>query len=115
MSSPRGDIPKRVKRALREALMAAHEEELRRALLPLAANFDRWRAGEISSGELTELIHKFHNGAACELFKAYNYGSHETAVAYAIVSGILDRSSLPEDLLNHLSNAIAVYEQERRS
>jgi len=30
--------------ALREAAMAAHEEELRRALIPLEAAFQRWRA-----------------------------------------------------------------------
>jgi len=32
---------KAVKRALRELAAGAHEEELRRALLPIAAAFDR--------------------------------------------------------------------------
>ena len=49
------EMPKRLKRALREAAMAAHEEELRRALVPLDAAFQRWRAGDVGSGELAEL------------------------------------------------------------
>jgi len=32
---------------------AAYEEEIRRALVPLAAAFDAWRAGTITSGALT--------------------------------------------------------------
>src|SRR5919197_5865455 len=36
------DIPKRVKRLLRECAAAAHEEELRRALVPIAEAFKRW-------------------------------------------------------------------------
>ena len=48
------DTPKHVKRALRELAGAAHEEGLRRALVPLQAGFDRWARGELSSGELTD-------------------------------------------------------------
>jgi hypothetical protein len=40
------DIPKRVKRLLREYASAAHEKELRRALLPLADAFKRIGASE---------------------------------------------------------------------
>ena len=57
-----GDIPKRVKRLLREYASAAHEEELRRALLPLAEAFKRWEHGDLDSGELSDLIHRFHQG-----------------------------------------------------
>ena len=33
-------------------------------------------------------------------------------VAYAIVSGILDASQVPDELLEHLSTAIAFYKKE---
>jgi hypothetical protein len=56
------DIPKQIKRLLREQAMLAHEEELRRALLPIAAAFEEWKKGEISSGELSIRIHEFHQG-----------------------------------------------------
>ena len=112
MSGIPHEMPKRLRRALREAAMEAHEEELRRALLPLAAAFEKWRAGELSSGELTERIHEFHDGPARELFKRYNYGALDLAVAHAIVSCVLDRSRLPQELLAALQPAIAFYEQQ---
>lgn len=90
--------------------MTAHEEELRRALVPLEAAFQRWRAGHLGSGELVELIHEFHQGPARELFKKYNSGQLELAVAHAIVSGVVDRSRLPPELLEILGRAIAFYE-----
>jgi len=36
--------------------MLAHEEELRRALVPLAEKFDLWRQGQVSSGKLALII-----------------------------------------------------------
>lgn len=105
-------MPKPLKRALREAAMVAHEEELRRALVPLEAAFQRWRAGDVGSGELAELIHEFHDGPARDLFKKYNYGQLELAVAHAIVSGVLDRSRLPGELVEALGRAITFYEDQ---
>jgi hypothetical protein len=109
------EMPKRLKRALREAAMTAREEELRRALVPLEAAFQRWRAGHVGSGELAELIHEFHEGPVRELFKKYNYGPLELAVAHAIVSGVLDRSRLPSELVEALGRAIAFYEEQGQS
>ena len=76
------EMSKRLKRAVRDAAVAAHEEELRRALIPVDAAFQQWRAGQVSSGELAELIHRFHEGPARDLFKKYNYGQLELAVAH---------------------------------
>jgi hypothetical protein len=110
-----GEMPKRVKRALREVAMQAHEEELRRLLLPLADAFDQWRAGRLSSGELVDMIHQFHQGPARELFKKYNYASLELAVAHAVVTGVIDRGQLPGEILDHLRRAIQFYEEEART
>ena len=105
-------MAKRLKRALREAAMMAHEEELRRALVPLDIAFQRWRAGHLCSGELVELIHEFHQGPARKLFTKYNSGQLEMAVAHAVVTGVLDRSSLSPQLLELLARAIAFYEAQ---
>jgi hypothetical protein len=105
------DMPKRIKRLLREQAMLAHEEELRRALLPIAAAFEEWKKGGLGSGELRDMIHEYHQGPARRLFSKYNNGPLDAVVAYAIVSGILDASRVPDELLEYLSTAIAFYEK----
>ena len=56
------DMPKRIKCLLREQAGQAHEEELRRALVPVAEAFKRWEHGEHGSAELSDIIHRFHQG-----------------------------------------------------
>jgi hypothetical protein len=107
------DMPKRIKRLLRECAAAAHEEELRRALLPVSEAFGRWARSELGSGELSETIHRFHQGPARELWVRYNTPNLETAVAFAITTGVLGRESIPAELLEHLAGALRFYEEER--
>ena len=107
-----GAIPKPVKRLLREYASAAHEEELRRALLPLAEAFERWERGGFDSGELSDLIHRFHQGPARELFLRYNTSNLAAPVAYAIAAGIVDRTAVPGELLEHFTGMIKLYEKE---
>ena len=106
---------KSVKHALRRLSAVAHEEELRRALLPVAAAFEEWRAGQLGSGELTERIHDFHQGPARELFKKYNSGPLEYAVAHAIVARVLDREVVPAEVLEHCKGVIELLEGTPRS
>ena len=58
------ETSKGIKRLIREFAATAHEEELRRALLPLADAFKQWEREELDSFALQERIHKFHQGAA---------------------------------------------------
>jgi hypothetical protein len=102
-------IPKRLKRLLRKWAGEAHEEELRRALVPLAEAFDRWKRGDIASSELSNLIHKFHQGLPRELFVKYNTNHLEAPVAHAIVSGVLDKDKISPELLEHLVAWIKFY------
>lgn len=104
------EIPKRLKRLLRTWAGEAHEEELRRALVLLAEAFDRWKRGDIASSELSNLIHKFHQGRPRELFVKYNTNHLELSVAYAIVTGVLDKDRIPPELLEHLAVSIKFYE-----
>lgn len=107
------ETPKRIRRLLREHAADAHEEELRRALLPVAEAFRRWERGELGSGELSETIHRFHQGPARQLFVRYNTPHLELAVAYAITVGILDRQKIPAELRDHLARALEFYEGQR--
>lgn len=52
-------LSKRLKRILRDQALQAHEEELRRSLVPLSEAFDAWKEGRLSSGELAERITSF--------------------------------------------------------
>src|SRR5881628_1331494 len=101
------ETPKRIKRLLREYAAAAHEEELRRALLPVAEAFKRWERKELDSGELSEIIHKFHQGPARDLWVRYNTAHLAMVVALAITSGVLNRETIPSELLSHVARAIA--------
>jgi hypothetical protein len=104
------EIPKRLKRLLRTWAGEAHEEELRRALVPLAEAFDRWKRGDIASSELSNLIHKFHQGPARQLFVKYDTNHLEAPVAHAIVTGVLEKNKIPPELLEQLAAWIKFYE-----
>jgi hypothetical protein len=107
------ETPKRIKRLLREYAASAHEEELRRTLVSVAEAFKRWERKELGSGELSEIIHTFHQGPARQLWVRYNTERLEMVVAYAITSGVLDRETIPAELLSHLAGAISFYETEQ--
>jgi hypothetical protein len=102
--------PKHVKKLLREALTAAYEGELCAELTKLGHSFTEWRAGCISSGELSHRIHQYEVGPSRELFKRYNDGSPDMNVAYAIVIGVLERKSLPAELLEALAAPLSFYQ-----
>jgi hypothetical protein len=106
-------IPRKMKKLLREYSGLAHESELRHELEALSAQFDEWKNGAMDSWELTEAIHRFHNGTARELYKQYNYGSIELNVAHAIFTGLLDRGQVPRELLDYLKKYLAFYEEQR--
>jgi hypothetical protein len=104
------EIPKRLKRLLRTWAGEAHEEELRRALVSLAEAFDRWKRGDIASSELSNIIHKFHQGPPRELFLKYDTNHLEAPVAHAIVTGVLARDKIPPELVEHLAAWMKFYE-----
>ena len=100
-------------RLLRECAAAAHEEDLRRALLPIAEAFKRWEQGGLGSGDLSELIHQFHQGPARELYVRNDTNDIEAPVAYAIVTGVLDRKEVPAEVRDHVARLIQFYQSEQ--
>jgi hypothetical protein len=106
------ELTKSLKRKLREQSMTVHEEELRRALEPLAAAFDEWRQAKVGSGELAVRIHDWDCGPCRELWKKYNYGDATLNVAYAIVTGILNPQNIDPALLEYLQSAIEFYRKQ---
>ncbi|HEX6747693.1 MAG TPA: hypothetical protein VF092_10420 [Longimicrobium sp.] len=104
-----------MKRLLRDQAARAYDEELRRALVPLANHFDDWRQGGINSAELVELIEKFDRGPARRIWARYYDSDLVMSVAYAVHIGILDRETVPAEALDALRRALEFYaEQDRR-
>lgn len=107
------EIPKRIKRLLREYAAVAHEAELRQALVPLADAFKGWEQGNLDSFELKDLIHQFHHGPARDIYVRYATNYLALPVGHAIATGVLDRAAVPAELLDHLAGLLEFYKDER--
>ena len=92
------ELTKSQKKALRELAHRAYAEALRRALLPVGEAVEAWKAGTISSFELSDRIHTFHQGPSRKLWSFYTTLDPRTIVVHAIAEGILDIAAVPEDL-----------------
>jgi hypothetical protein len=103
------EVSKAVKRSLRELAVVAYEEELRRALLPLANTFEAWKAGKVTGGDLVEAIHQFHQGPARELYIRYDRQLLPSSVAHAIANGIIRKETVPVEVLAHLAGMLEFY------
>ena len=66
------DLPKALKREIRQLAGVVHERLLAMELRKLDAEFARWRLGEIDALELSALVHKFHEGPPRELWLKFN-------------------------------------------
>ena len=62
---------------------------------------------------MSEIIHKFHQGPARDLWGRYNTAQLEMAVAFAITTGVSSRDAMPAELLHHLAGSLRFYEEER--
>ena len=104
------DYPKHIKRKLRELNALAYEEELRQALLSLGEQFDAWKQGKLSAGELDQLIHRYDSSIAKELSSRYDNNPFiDMVVAYAFTQGILKQEDIPEEVIPYLQNAVKFY------
>ena len=106
----RKDYSKRIKKLLREYMIEAYEIELNIELKKLAKSFAEWQNGEISNGEMSSRIHDYDRGPSKELFVKYNRGDNAFNVAYAIVTGMIDREKVPIDLLEAIEGQMSFYQ-----
>ncbi len=101
---------KKVKGLLRQFWMEAYERALHRELTALDQSFSEWRDGRINSVKLSQRVHRYETGPSRELYRTYHDGDRDLVVASAIVSGILDREEVPDELLDALSAPIHFWE-----
>lgn len=94
------------RRALKRLRDKAYMKELDGALATLASSFDDWREKRIDGQQLSDAIHKFHDGDARRLFSIYCQLDERMAVASAVARGILHRDEVPEHLLAQMQMPI---------
>jgi len=85
---------------LRRLADGGWDAELRACLLELYAQFGSWAKQGISSFDLVERIHEFHNGASRELYGRYTGLSPALAVARAVALGLIPADAMGAPLRN---------------
>jgi hypothetical protein len=115
MTGNKTEIPKLVRRQLNALVSAAHEEAMRRAVAVLAADFDRWRRGEIDPFALSDCIHKFHDGADREIYKQFalrRTSDLPLLTAYSLVQGLIEEKDIPPEVLPYIASWLKFYRDE---
>jgi hypothetical protein len=93
------EFTKSQRRRLRELGVIAYERDLSDELSKLETEFGRWRAGEIDAHELSDRIHRFHQGPARKLFSFYELPNLDFAVAHAIHRGLITEAEAGADTI----------------
>ena len=71
---------------LAELAGLAHDRELELYLSELENRFREWRQGTISSTELSDFIHEFHDGSARAVYSTYTQMKRDEVAARALGS-----------------------------
>ncbi|MFN8482572.1 MAG: hypothetical protein U0768_05960 [Anaerolineae bacterium] len=106
------DYPKPIKKLIRQYAEVAYERELRAELDRLAQGFAEWQAGQISSWDLSDRIHKYETGPSRELYKRYSDGSADANVAWAVHQGLMSRDEVAPEVLEALAPWLSFYEAQ---
>jgi hypothetical protein len=99
---------------LRQLASEAWDAELREALLGLYENFGTWADNGMSSFDLTDRIHEFHNGTARDLYKRYTGVDPGFLVSRAIALGVLGEDAVEAKLLSKLAEEIEFIRKKMR-
>jgi hypothetical protein len=106
------EFTKRQRKVLRELAGKAHEREIRRHLEKLHAAFERWRSGEMETWDLSDAIHRFHQGPNRELFNRYDTrGMDHFLVARAIAAGLLQNDEVPAELQGAIASDLEYFQR----
>jgi hypothetical protein len=95
------------RRELRELQGLVWQREPEGALRELHSDFETWNKGDISGFELSDRIHKFHNGRSRELYNMYSGSLDHFLIELVVARDIIDEAELSDDLLDVLKDQIA--------
>ena len=105
------DLSKAQRRRLRELGAIVYERELSAELAKLEAEFRRWRVAEINAFELSDAVHRFHQGPSRALFSKHDQANAEFTVAHAIHCGVLSKEEAGADILEAVGRHLAFLQQ----
>jgi len=107
------DLPKAMRRVLRELAGKAFDREQERELKKLGTAFDRWRNGEMEIPDLNKAIENHvREGKRRRSSDLYFTNSMlHFGVAHAIVRGVLKPEEVPAELQTALEGLIQYYRQ----
>lgn len=99
---------KAVKKEILRLSSLAYEREMNRELAALLVHFRAWASGKLHPLELSDHIHRFHNGAARELYKQYctYQGCADMLVARALATGLIRADEVTAETLAALEPRI---------
>lgn len=102
MTVDKDSFTKLERKELRRLAEMAYERELAKALEALEESFRQWKKGKITAFELSDLIHKFHNGPARDLWSFYETGHIALSVRHAIAEGVILKTEVSPGILEKL-------------
>ena len=100
------------KSALRVLSRIAYERELKVTLSILAAKFDKWKMGKVTSFEMEELVHKFDCDESRKLWSLYNTACLEPIVARAVAIGLLSEEEVGISTMKKITEQIGSFKNE---
>src|SRR5215217_736895 len=100
------------RRKLRELARVAYTRELSAELAKLESDFVQWRSGEIDPFELSDRIHRFHDGISRNLYVLYRDLPPSRSVARAVVLQLLQETEVPTEILSALESASEFYRDQ---
>ena len=96
-------LSKKQNKHLRKLSAVAYEKELSFYLDDLRSKFDEWKNGEIDVWELSDIIHKFHDGKSRDLYKFYVYrDDYSLHVAHAVKNNYVALNEIDESCREHV-------------
>lgn len=106
------ELPKPVRRILRDLADKAHEFALRNALKELSGDFDQWKRGDFDSFELAHRIHRFHQGPDRQIHLRYTRGVDlPYLVVQSVREGLIQRETIPEEALPYLEETFELFQE----
>jgi hypothetical protein len=100
------------KQRLRKLAGLAYERELKNSLSVLAAIFEWWNLGKVTSFQMEEEIHKYDRDESRKLWSLYNTPRTDFLVARAVAIGLLTEDEVGTTILNLIAQYIDLYKNE---
>jgi len=111
----RDNLTKKQRKEMRELQGLAWRRELEEELGKLESHFSSWREGLIDVFELSDQIHRFHNGGSRDLYTYYTGSDLMFTVPGALAKGIIDESEVSKELLDIIVEQIELFRPSLKS